>query len=59
MAEQIVVYGGDGIVMEYYCEERNNEWEKFYVDWVKLKELMQSERSKTRRTMYTEADILW
>ena len=47
------------VVMEYYCAERNNEREKFYWDWEELKELMQSERSKTRRTLYTEADILW
>ena len=47
------------VVMEYYWAERNSELEKFYEDWEKLKELMQSESSKIRRTMYTEADILW
>ena len=47
------------LVMDYYCAERNNEWEKFYANWEKLKELMQSERSRTRRALYTETDILW
>ena len=32
--------------------------EKFYVNWNDLQELMQSERSRTRRTLYTEADTL-
>ena len=44
------------MVMEYYCAERNNELEEFYVNWKDLQELMQSERSRTRRTLYTEAD---
>ena len=47
------------VVMGYYCAERNHEMVKFYADWEKLKELMQSERIRTRRTLYTEADILW
>ena len=46
------------LVMEYYCVERNNEMVKFYVDWENLQELMQSERSRTRRTLYTETDTL-
>ena len=28
-------------------------------NWNKLQELMQSERSRTRRTLYTETDTLW
>ena len=55
MAEQIVYM----LVMEYYCAERNNELEEYYVNWKALQELMQSERSRTRRTLYTEADTLW
>ena len=47
------------LVMEYYCAERNNELEEFYVNWNDLQELMQSERSRTRRTLYTKADTLW
>ena len=47
------------LVIEYYCAERNNEMVKFYVDWENLQELMQSERSRTRRTLYTETDTLW
>ena len=44
------------LVMEYYCAERNNELGEFHVNWKDLQELMQSERSRTRRTLYTEAD---
>ena len=55
MAEQIVVYA----VMECYCAERNNELEEFHVNWNDLQELMQNERSRTRRILYTEADTLW
>ena len=47
------------LVMQYYCAERNNEMVKFYANWENLQELMQSERSKTRRTLYTETDTLW
>ena len=47
------------LVMEYYCAERNNELEKFHVNWNNLQELMQSERSRTRRTLYIETDTLW
>ena len=47
------------LVMEYYCAERNNELEEFYVNWKDLQELMQRERRRTRRTLYTEADTLW
>ena len=47
------------LVMEYYCAERNNELEESYVNWNDLQELMQSEKSRTRRTLYTEVDILW
>ena len=54
MAEQVVVYAGDD-----YCAQRNNELEEFYVNWNDLQELMQSERSRTRRTLYIEADTLW
>ena len=46
-------------LMEYYCAQRNNELEEFHVNWNDLLELMQSERSRTRRTLYTEAEILW
>ena len=46
------------LVMEYYCTQRNNELEEFHVNWNDLQELMQSERSRTRRTLYTEADTL-
>ena len=47
------------LVMEYYCAQRNNELGKFCVNWKDLQELMQSERSRTRRTLYTKADTLW
>ena len=47
------------LVMEYYFAQRNNELEEFYVNWKDLQELIQSERMRTRRTLYTEADILW
>ena len=47
------------LVMEYYCAQRNNELEEYYVNWNDLQELMQSERSRTRRTLYTEMDTLW
>ena len=47
------------LVMEYYCSARNNEMVKFYTDWENLQELMQSARSRTRRSLYTETDILW
>ena len=46
------------LVMEYYCAQRNNELEKFHVNWNHLQELMQSERSRTRRMLYTETDTL-
>ena len=46
------------LVMEYYCAQRNNKLEKFHVNWNDLQELMQSERSRTRRTLYTETDTL-
>ena len=46
------------LVMEYYCAQRNNELEEFHVNWKDLQELMQSERSRTRRTLYTETDTL-
>ena len=49
----------DMLVMEYYCAERNNELEEYYVNWNDLRELVHSERSRTRRTLYTEADTLW
>ena len=44
---------------KYCCTQRNNELEEFYVNWSDLQELMQSERSRTRRTLYTETDTLW
>ena len=44
------------LVMEYYRAQRNNELEEFYVNWEDLQELMQRERSRTRRTLYTETD---
>ena len=47
------------VVMECYCAERINELEEYYANWNNLQELMQSERSRTRRTLYTETDILW
>ena len=42
--------------MEYYCAERNNELEEFHVIWKDFQVLMQSEKSRTRRTLYTEND---
>ena len=45
-------------VIEYYCAKRNNELEEFHVNWKDLQELMQNERSRTRRTLYTEMDTL-
>ena len=47
------------LVMEYYCAQRNNELKEFHVNWKDLQELVQSERSRTRRTLYTETDTLW
>ena len=47
------------LVMEYYCAQRNNELEELHVNWSDLQELMQSEGSRTRRTLYTETDTLW
>ena len=38
------------LVKEYYCAQRNNELEKFHMNWNDLQELMQTERSRTRRT---------
>ena len=35
------------LVMEYYYAKRNNELEKFHVNWNDLQELMQSEKSRT------------
>ena len=46
------------LVMEYYCAQRNNKLEEFHVNWNDLQELMQSERSRTRRILYTETDSL-
>ena len=42
------------LVMEYYCAIRNNELEEFHANWKDLQELMQRERSRTRRTLYTD-----
>ena len=50
MAEQIVVSDGDGILL---CSK------EFHVNWNDLQELMQSERSRTKRTLYTEMVTLW
>ena len=47
------------MVMEYYCAQRNNNLEELHVNWNDLQELMQSEWSRTRRTLYTETDTLW
>ena len=47
------------LVMEDYCAQRNNKLEKFHVNLNDLQELMQSERSRTRRTLYTKSDTLW
>ena len=55
MAEQIMVSAGDGIL----CAQMSNKLEEFHVNWNNLQELMQSERSRTRRTLHTEADTLW
>ena len=46
------------LVMEYYCAERNNELEEFHMNWKVPQELMQSERSRVRRTSHTEMDAL-
>ena len=45
------------LVMEYYCTQRNNELEKFHVNCYYLQELMQSERSRTRRILNTETVV--
>ena len=45
-------------MMEYYFAQRNNKLEKFHVNWNDLQELIQSERSRTRRMLYTETDTL-
>ena len=42
------------LLMEYYYAQRSNELKKFHVNWNDHQELMQSERSRTRRTLYTE-----
>ena len=47
------------LVMEYYCAERNNELEEFHMNWKVPQELMESERSRIKRTSYTEMDALW
>ena len=47
------------LVMEYYSVQRNNDLEKFHVSLNDFQELMQSERSRTRRMLYTETDTLW
>ena len=54
MAEQIWYM----LLMGFYCAQRNNKLEKFQVNWDDLQELMQSERCRTRRTLYTETDTL-
>ena len=36
------------LVIEYYCAQRNNELEKFHMNWNDPQELMQGERSRTR-----------
>ncbi|XP_056659333.1 MOB kinase activator 1B isoform X1 [Monodelphis domestica] len=38
---------------------KNNKVEEFQENWNNLQDLMQSERSSTRRTLYTETDTLW
>ena len=38
--------------MEYYCAIGNDEQEDFREAWKDLYELMLSERSRTRRTLY-------
>ena len=43
------------LVMKYYCAQRNNKLDEFHVNWNDLQELMQSERSRTRITLYTGA----
>ena len=45
------------MVMEYSCAQRNNELEESHVNWKDLQELMQSERSRTRKMLYTEIDL--
>ena len=46
------------LVMEYYCAQRNNKLEKFHVNWNDLQKLIQSERSRTRRTLYAETAVV-
>ena len=46
------------LVMEFYCAQRNNELEEFHMNWNDLQELMQNERSRIRKTLYTETDRL-
>ena len=41
-------------VMECYCGIKNDEQENFRETWKDLYELMLSERSKTKRTLYIE-----
>ena len=54
MAKQIVVYGGNETLL---CL-RNDELEDFYMKWKNLHELMQSEMSRTKRTLYMERETL-
>ena len=46
------------ILASYSYAKRDNKLEEFHVEWKDLQELMQSERRRTRRTLYTEADTL-
>uniref|UniRef100_A0A7N4P7Z2 RNA-directed DNA polymerase n=1 Tax=Sarcophilus harrisii TaxID=9305 RepID=A0A7N4P7Z2_SARHA len=45
-------------IMEYYCSVRNDQQDDFRKAWRDLHELMLSEMSRTRRSLYTSTTIL-
>ena len=47
------------IVMEYYCDIRNDKQDDFRKIWKDLHKLMQSEIRKNRKTLYIITAILW
>ena len=46
-------------IMEYYCCVRNDQQDDFRKAWRDLHELMLSEMSRTRRSLYTSTTILY
>ena len=54
MAKRTVAYDGDEILL--CC--KNDEQDDFGKSWKDLHELMQSEISRTRKTLYTVTEIV-